>query len=91
MKYFVRVSIVLLIAVGIVFGFSYYYREKKNNENIVLTTQVITTTKPNQTTTAAPDTVYYDDNGFKLFIDNKNKAYIEYNSVRKELGGFDWA
>ena len=49
MKYFVRVSIVLLIAVGIVFGFSYYYREKKNNENIVLTTQVITTTKPNQT------------------------------------------
>lgn len=90
MKYFVRVSIVLLIAVGIVFGFSYYYREKKNNENIVLTTQVITTTKPNQTTTAAPDTVYYDDNGFKLFIDNKNKAYIEYNSVRKELGGFDW-
>ena len=91
MKYFVRVSIVLLIAVGIVFGFSYYYREKKNNENIVLTTQVITTTKPNQTTTAAPDTVYYDDNGYKLFIDNKNKAYIEYNSVRKELGGFDWA
>lgn len=90
MKYFVRVSIVLLIAVGIVFGFSYYYREKKNNENIVLTTQVITTTKPNQTTTAAPDTVYYDDNGYKLFIDNKNKAYIEYNSVRKELGGFDW-
>ena len=29
MKYFVRVSVVLLIAVGIVFGFSYYYREKK--------------------------------------------------------------
>ena len=85
MKYFVRVSIVLLIAVGIVFGFSYYYREKKNNENIVLTTQIITTTKPNQTTTAAPDTVYYDDNGYKLFIDNKNKAYIEYNSVRKGI------
>lgn len=90
MKYFVRVCIVLLIAAGIVFGFSYYYREKKNSENIVLTTQLITTTKPNETTTAKADTVYYDDNGFKLFIDSKNVAYIEYNSVRKELDGFDW-
>ena len=90
MKYFVRVCIVLLIAVGIVFGFSYYYREKKNSENIVLTTQLITTTKTNETTSAKADTVYYDDNGFKLFIDSKNKAYIEYNSVRKEFTGFDW-
>lgn len=90
MKYFARVCIVLLVAVGIVFGFSYYYRQKKNNENIVLTTQIITTTKANESTTAKADTVYYDDNGFKLFIDSKNKAYIEYNSVRKELIGFDW-
>ncbi len=89
MKYFVRVCIVLLIAVGIVFGFSYYYREKKNSENIVLTTQLITTTKPNETTTAS-EKVIYDDNGFRLTI-NKNKGYAEYNDVKKEIGGFEWA
>lgn len=89
MKYFVRVCIVLLIAAGIVFGFSYYYREKKNSENIVLTTQLITTTKPNETTTSA-EKVIYDDNGFRLTI-YKDKGYAEYNNVKKEIGGFEWA
>ena len=89
MKYFYRVCVVLLIAVGIVFGFSYYYKEKKVNENIVLTTSLITTAKKNEPTTSA-ETVYYDDNGFRLFT-NKNKVYIEYNNVKKEAGGFEWA
>ena len=88
MKYFVRVCIVLLIAARIVFGFSYYYREKKNSENIVLTTQLITT-KPNETTTSA-EKVIYDDNGFRLTI-YKDKGYAEYNNVKKEIGGFEWA
>ena len=89
MKYFYRVCVVLLIAVGIVFGFSYYYKEKKVNENIVLTTSLITTAKKNEPTTSA-ETVYYDDNGFRLFT-YKNKGYIEYNNVKKEAGGFEWA
>lgn len=89
MKYFYRVCVVLLIAVGIVFGFSYYYKEKKINENIVLTTSLITTKKKNEPTTSA-ETVYYDDNGFRLFT-YKNKGYIEYNNVKKEAGGFEWA
>lgn len=89
MKYLFRVCVVLLIAAGIVFGFSYYYRDKKNSDNIVLTTQLITTTRADQTT-KNKDEIYYDDNGIKLFIDSKNNAYIEYNSARKQLAGFDW-
>lgn len=38
MKYFFRVSVVLLIALGIVFAYSYHYRKEKTANDIVLTT-----------------------------------------------------
>ena len=38
MKYFVKVLIVLGIAVALVFGYSFYYRHEKNTEQITLTT-----------------------------------------------------
>lgn len=42
MKYLFRVLIVLLIAVGVVFGVSYFYRQDKNADKIQLTTAHIT-------------------------------------------------
>ena len=89
MKYFLRICIVLLIALGVVFGYSYYYREKKNNETIVLTTHAVSTTQEGETTTEDSKNVVYDDNGFELFTDG-DKGYIVYNDVQKELDSFGW-
>lgn len=89
MKYFLRICIVLLIALGVVFGYSYYYREKKNNETIVLTTHAISTTQKGEITTKDSKNVVYNDNGFELFTDG-DKGYIVYNDVQKELDSFGW-
>ena len=90
MKYFLRICIVLLVAVGIVFGYSYYYREKKNNDAIVLTTHAISTTKAGQAVSKDDKTVFYNDNGFEVFK-QKDKGYVVYNDVQQALGGLDWA
>lgn len=90
MKYFFRVCVVLLVAVGIIFGYSYFYREKKNDEAVVLTTHAISTTKAGETTTENDKIEYYNDNGFELFV-QKGKGYVLYNDVQKEIGGLDWA
>lgn len=90
MKYFLRVTIALLIALGIIFGVSYQYRQKKISEDIVFTTQQISTTEKGETTTQKTQLIHEDkESGYKFYLVD-DKGYIEHNGLRKEKGGWGW-
>ncbi|MGN1420110.1 MAG: hypothetical protein ACI4XC_01170 [Eubacterium sp.] len=76
MKYFIRVIVVLLIASGIVFGYSYHYRQQKIADNIVLTTADMNA-KKEKTTTAERKLIAQNKEGnYQLYTDGADVVLV---------------
>lgn len=87
MKYFIRVIIVLLIASGIIFAYSYHYRQEKIADSIELTTADIS---PKQSTTKAQRQLITEskEGNYQLYLDGDN-VILSHDGIEKSFS--NWA
>ncbi len=76
MKYFIRVIVVLLIASGIVFAYSYYYRQQKIADDIVLTTVDVNATKEKTTLDERKLIAQNKEGNYQLYIDGADIVLV---------------
>lgn len=92
MKYFVRVIIVLFVAAGVAFGYSYYYRDQKIKEDIVLTTREISSTKRGEKASDDNKKLIKDikEADYQFYADDEY-GYIVHNGIQKKDKGLLFA
>ncbi|MGN1329074.1 MAG: hypothetical protein ACI4V4_05180 [Eubacterium sp.] len=88
MKYFVRVMVVLLIASGIVFAYSYNYRQQKIADDIVLTTADMNTKKELTTAVERKKIAENEEGNYQLYIDGADVVLV-HDGIEKVFDG--WA
>lgn len=87
MKYVIRVAVVLLIACGIIFAYSYNYRQEKITDSFELTTADISGSK---TTTKAERKLVaeQEEGGYQLYLDG-DAVILVHEGIEKTLN--NWA